>query len=321
MALTYENCFAHIRHALESDSTASEVSMKSIVDEAGEYLMALHKWKWAEARQAFLTGLGNITGGTATWTQATKTVTDAGKFASYTFYEGDKFVVQAGTGLAIGTYLITARVDANSITIDTSIGPDASDLSYRIERDRIPLPDDFQEMIAITGEESFLNRVRMVGYRELMEYRTDGINVTGAWTFYGAILHTRKDNILTGPIVRLLEIWPQFSDDSASIFTMLYRRGWQRSNDDTFELFVPSWMEGIFIQIVRAMALGYEEHDEMGRSERLARSIEASLELERLKAMDGSVQETYGPINGTALQSTESAYPHPYVTTALPGPS
>jgi hypothetical protein len=54
---------------------------------------------------------------TATWTEATFTLTQAGAFASYTFTQGDLLYVSAGTGATVGLYEIASRVDDDSITL------------------------------------------------------------------------------------------------------------------------------------------------------------------------------------------------------------
>lgn len=57
----------------------------------------------------------NINNGT--WAAASRTLTSAGAFTSYTFVEGDQIYITAGTGHTAGWYTIASRVDANSITL------------------------------------------------------------------------------------------------------------------------------------------------------------------------------------------------------------
>jgi hypothetical protein len=57
----------------------------------------------------------NINNGT--WTAASRTLTSAGAFTSYTFVEGDQIYITAGTGMTAGWYTIASRIDANSITL------------------------------------------------------------------------------------------------------------------------------------------------------------------------------------------------------------
>jgi hypothetical protein len=54
---------------------------------------------------------------TATWTEATFTLTQVGAFAAYTFTQGDLLYVSAGTGATVGLYEIASRVDNDSITL------------------------------------------------------------------------------------------------------------------------------------------------------------------------------------------------------------
>lgn len=60
--------------------------------------------------------------GAGTFTNATKTLTKAGKFTDYTFKAGDIVKITAGTGVTLGRYTIASKVDANSITLTQDIG-------------------------------------------------------------------------------------------------------------------------------------------------------------------------------------------------------
>ncbi len=54
---------------------------------------------------------------TATWTAATRTLTQVGAFASYTWAAGDAIVINGGTGAATGVYRIASRVSDDAITL------------------------------------------------------------------------------------------------------------------------------------------------------------------------------------------------------------
>jgi len=57
----------------------------------------------------------------ATWTTATKTLTETGAFANYSHTAGDVIVITAGTGATLGQYRVASRVDADSITLSESL--------------------------------------------------------------------------------------------------------------------------------------------------------------------------------------------------------
>lgn len=61
----------------------------------------------------------DITGGS--WTTATKTLTKAGAFASFTLESDDQIYVTGGTNVTAGWYTIATRVDDDSITLEDEI--------------------------------------------------------------------------------------------------------------------------------------------------------------------------------------------------------
>lgn len=65
----------------------------------------------------------------ANWTAATRTITKAAAFASYTWRRGDKVLVTAGTGATVGRYEVQRRVDDDNIVLMTSMGADIADNS------------------------------------------------------------------------------------------------------------------------------------------------------------------------------------------------
>ena len=72
-------------------------------------------------------GFGGFTG--AAWTNATKKITKAGAFAHYDFVAGDQCVITAGTNATPGTYTVASKIDSDNITLTTSVGATASNLS------------------------------------------------------------------------------------------------------------------------------------------------------------------------------------------------
>lgn len=80
-------------------------------------------------------GTTNISSTTATWTEATRTLTKTGAFTSYTWAAGDFVSVRAGTGAIVGYVPISAKTDADNIVLATTIGAGAdaqTDISFRL---------------------------------------------------------------------------------------------------------------------------------------------------------------------------------------------
>lgn len=72
-------------------------------------------------------GFGIFAG--ATWTEATKKITKIGAFAHYDFVAGDACVIASGTNATPGQYAVASKIDADNITLTTSVGATASNLS------------------------------------------------------------------------------------------------------------------------------------------------------------------------------------------------
>lgn len=66
---------------------------------------------------------------TATWTEATKTLTEAGAFADYVYAAGDTLVIESGTGATPGVYAIASRTDDDSIVLTESLSITGADLA------------------------------------------------------------------------------------------------------------------------------------------------------------------------------------------------
>ncbi|MCC6679867.1 MAG: hypothetical protein IT445_03095 [Phycisphaeraceae bacterium] len=58
---------------------------------------------------------------TATWTETTKTLTQTGAFAGYTFAAGDAIVITGGTGVSAGMYGVASKTSADAIVLSESI--------------------------------------------------------------------------------------------------------------------------------------------------------------------------------------------------------
>lgn len=66
---------------------------------------------------------------TATWTEATKTLTQAGAFADYSYTAGDVIVIESGTGAAPGVYPIASRTSDDAIVLTESLSSAGADLA------------------------------------------------------------------------------------------------------------------------------------------------------------------------------------------------
>jgi hypothetical protein len=78
---------------------------------------------WLEfSMSGILSGNTNITDTTYAWDEATRTLTKAGDFASYTWAAGDRMYISAGSGAIPGWYLVSSRTSDDAIVLQTTIG-------------------------------------------------------------------------------------------------------------------------------------------------------------------------------------------------------
>ncbi len=304
MVLTAAQCIDHIRHTLGGDSDLN-TDPKWILNQAGEIMVASHRWKWLERRPSLISIRQNVGLTSATWTEATKTLTLVGAFANYSHLVGDRLVITSGTGADQGEYIVASKTDSDAIVLETSIGAAAdgsTDIAGRIEADTAELPSDFQELIAINATESLVNSINMVSYDQLLWLRTNQVQITN-FNFYGAISHASAADG-RGPQTPRLELWPSPQTADPSAFTMFYRAGWNSVTQDEQEISVPEWLEMLYVQFVRATARGLEEEetDEKGMQGYIQQVVASPL-FAAMVQRDGMVQDTYGPLRGGAVES------------------
>lgn len=110
----------------------------------------------------FATAL-TVTAGT--WTEATKTLSQTGKFADYTFAAGDQIWISGGTGATSEWYKVASRTDDDAIVLSTSIGSDA-DGETDVTSEGIGHPTD----LALPTDTYQVNQVFVVGDSESTTY-------------------------------------------------------------------------------------------------------------------------------------------------------
>lgn len=296
MVLTCAEAFRHIDHARAG--TGDVPDAMDIINQSGYWFVSCHPWKWLEGRSEQLALRGKITFSDGAWDQTTKTLTSTGAFANYEFLDGDEIDIISAAGALDVTGLpkITAKVDANSITLDRDLGVDDTAVTVEISLNTVRLPADFREEIAISSTNSLINGLKLVGWEQLLSLRTSQIEVTTSWNFYGAVVNVGV------PPVPAFEIWPTptDSDNADGTFTMFYRGGWARCTADEDIISVPEWLEMQYLEVLRAVTLGYEEADNASVGMRLE-AVADSRFFKKAYMRDGSTQSTYGPLRGSAV--------------------
>jgi hypothetical protein len=160
----------------------------------------------------------------------------------------------------------------------------------------IILPTDLRDIIAMEPTSSLSIDMERSTHGEVL-WRSTDVNGGDSWPYWGAIsYHTNA----SGALVPRLDLSDTPSTSDADAFTIVYRAGWTEldSSDETIPL--PSWMEPLYIEVVRAYAMGWEEEEGVGVLPRLD-AIMASGACRMVKQRDGMIQGSIGPLkNGAA---------------------
>ncbi|WP_291813841.1 hypothetical protein [Limnobacter sp.] len=98
-----------------------------------------------------------------------------------------------------------------------------------------------------------------------------------------------------------LDLWPTPGSFEQDAFKAYYRAGWTPIRTDNDTVNVPSYIEPLYIQIVRAVALGYERDAEADVNVRVAQ-VRAGTVFSDARTRDGLTQPTLGPIENGAVQ-------------------
>jgi hypothetical protein len=272
---------------------------RELVDQAGHHLAAMASWKWLEGRQARLRTRAQINLTAATWTEATKRLTKAGAFAGYTQLDGDVLEDVTGTGAVDGTYEIVARIDDNTIELATSIGSAAdgqTDIAATLPNDQVALPGDFdlQRITAWGVVGGLAGSLSLETAQSILDLRW----ARGRWTtsFFALLTYVRSSQ--DGRVIPRLDVGPGVLTGGEQ-FVIFYRAGWATPEDDGDPLPLPKagWLNALFLQVLKAFAMGQEESEKMGLDDRLAlvqRGMTFQLALQR----DQSIQAQYGSIGG-----------------------
>lgn len=172
------------------------------------------------------------------------------------------------------------------------VGKASATLDVTANQSYIALPVDFGNLDSINATNSLYRRIRMTSVGEILGLRTSLVSV-GAWTYVGAISWASA----TQP---RLEIWPTPSETQLAAITIFYKARWVDLTSDTATVLVPTHLEPLLIQLVRAFARGYEMEDQATLGARLA-EIEQGPIMAAAARFDASQQYNLGPMRGSAV--------------------
>lgn len=149
------------------------------------------------------------------------------------------------------------------------------------------------------GASTWIKPIDMMG---LLELRT---TTSGTRTSHYSIVNTITT---AGVLTPTMQITPTPSLGVANAIKCYYRAGWQvplTTAEDQAKIAVPVFMEGMFLQVLRAHARGYEEEDE-GTLQARMNEIKTSADFLDAVRVDSMLQSNFGTQRGGGVAMQEN---------------
>lgn len=336
MSLNVKEALEHVKHALSADRIPSIGGLR-ILNDAGEYLCAMHPWRWLEGEQATL---GLLPDTPYIWlppdlVSINALVANDTVHANITLTTSSELARRRASTINTSFHYWAAMVFApmsqpkyqtvrfNSVPSDgdhcnISSGSTTVKFEYTTGNEQ---DTEFVKYVRGTTKtevaQSFAGKVEDAGYLHIHAQMVatdtvklfadiggsqdpDYVNFSHAsWN-----AHISEGTVFPGsdggaPLPRL-DLWPTPPARKDSAFVAYYRRGWNRLRHDDQAVAVPVWLEPLYLAIVRAVALGYERDAEGDVNARLA-PIRAGMLFGDMRRRDSLIQTDFGPMqNGAA---------------------
>ena len=111
----------------------------------------------------------------------------------------------------------------------------------------------------------------------------------------------------SGPPRPRLDIWPTPTTDSLGAVTVYYRAGWMTVENDSQFLYMPEWIETLYLFLVRTFAQGYERESEFNIGVGLDNIVNSPLYL-AAQQRDKEMTPSFGAMAGGAAQGVVNHY-------------
>lgn len=161
----------------------------------------------------------------------------------------------------------------------------------------LTLPSDFRAPIGVESTNGYTANFEFTTLKDFLEFKSRPVQDTGSW-YKGVIVSVQSAT--TGAPALRIDIYPVPSGGEVGTgeeFTLYYVSTWKRVDDDDDFLNIPTWMEGLYIQLLRAFARGYEEEDDATLSMRIDEIQRGPLWTAAVDR-DNEQQWELGPIKG-----------------------
>ncbi len=307
MALLVAHALEQMKFELGGGDVPSELGALSILNQAGQHLYSMHPWRWTTGRSALMDLRGVLSGTSATWTAASKTLTQASAFTNYSFVSADEISVPDGTGVTSpGVHKIASRTSANAVVLATSIAAGnlaTGDIEWRIDPQTIALPSDLRDIISIASTSvSAVGGVALTTLQQILDFRNTSAAVTaGSGLYWGAVVYNGT------PPRPLLEIYPSPSANATGALRIFYRSRWATLSADNSSIEIPDFVQDLFVALARSYAGGYVRNNVASIHARLA-EVKAGPIFEAAVRSDGMVQPYFSTIRGGGAEIWRRGY-------------
>lgn len=175
-------------------------------------------------------------------------------------------------------------------------------LDFTASQSYITLPSDFGSIISIEFTQGLAQCVQQTTIGTIALYRSINAAIPG-YVLYVAPVFEENSNAIPEP---RLEIYPMPVSSTTAALTMFYRPRWVdiQPTDSTY-ISLPDWIEPLYIQLIRAFALGYQNDD---MAERTATVLAGPIFQAALRT-DMEMQTSYGPLAYGALDTANQSDP------------
>ena len=165
------------------------------------------------------------------------------------------------------------------------------------------LPTDLRSIVAVTKADTLTGRAIRSTLTELTYLRENTVNVSSWDDLYWAV---SQDRTTAGPPVRQLEIWPSQATARTAHLVVIYHAGWATVSDDDDLLTLPTWLEPLYLDFLKATALGWEEDLGADRTDRIDALTQSETFL-RAVNRDADLDNAIGTMRNTS--GTDNAIP------------
>lgn len=193
-------------------------------------------------------------------------------------------------------------------------------LDVTADQDYVVLPSDFGSILGVARSSSFTPSFNLTTPQEMLRLRTYTPAVS-SHTFWGTVVYDHADIEGTASSAQSytvtpttaaqikatkkpsprLDLYPMPTNTATGSLLLYYARGWRAVEEDTDTIFVPDWLEGVYLRALRIWAKGYEEEDTFSKDDNLDRLVMGA-EYRAAITRDSQIQAEKGPIQGGAVQ-------------------